>query len=497
MLVPVALGQVRFTMPGLAANAQGVVAGRELALRFATMDRLVWFLRLLSGATDLDASWNEMRLWLARSPLGIREMLVIMPIPSTEAADTVAQAARTAGGQCTTGAGRHFVEYRNRRAPLGYDVGEVVREPADFVFYGADQALGFHSESERSLLRLLLGLDLLRVPGGPDAKRDQPLACTVTARRGLGLPLCQALYQAGVTAKAALCEPQEKSAFALAPEFWLFRIDDLPARLLGLVTTTPGLSLFLPVSEGVVVAAGFRHPVNLAACRGLFPDHHLVLLSPRPASPVVLDPAPHLADIAQLVPLPQVWTDAPSATPLHVSHGPSLRMPLRLLRMPNTRAHAKAAYVSGKQVDWLRRVCQALPASVLRGHRVARLEDAILLVADDVLAPLPFGQLLAEAAPGVLVPVGTNLRPALDQAAVARTLGTGAGSLLVFPDTQGKPLRIPAAMLRPLGQAILSELTLDEQPAPALALGDEPEPDRLEVTTDPLGPFALWGLERK
>jgi hypothetical protein len=497
MLVPVALGQVRFTMPGLGANAQGVASGREMALRFATMDRLVGFLRLLSGATDLDASWSEMRLLLARSPLGLREMLVILPVSSIEAADIVAQAGRTAGGQCATGTGRHFVEYRNRRAPLGYDVPAVAREPADFVFYGADQVLGLQTEGERSLLRLLLGLDLVRVPRGASQQNDQPLACTLTARRALGMPLCQGLVQAGVTAKAALCEPQEKSAFGLTTAFWLFRIENLPARLLGLVGETPGLNLFLPVTDGVAVAAGYRHPVNLAACRGLFPDHHLVLLSPRPASPVLLDPAPRLADIAQLVPLPQVLANEQSAIPLQVTRPASLRLPLRLVRVPSASARLKAAYVTGNQVSWLRRLCQALPASALRNHQVVRLEEGILLLASDELAPLPFGQLLSEAAPGVLVPAGMGLQPAVDDPAMAQALGTGAESLLVFTDAQAKPLRIPTALLRPLGQEILAELSLEERAVSASPPAVDPWSGSLEVAPDPLGPFPLWGLQRK
>jgi hypothetical protein len=222
-----------------------------------------------------------------------------------------------------------------------------------------------------------------------------------------------------------------------------------------------------------------------------------VLLAPRPASPVVLDPAPRLADIAQLLPLPQVLAHEQAAIPLQVTRCQSLRMPLRLVPMPGAAARVKAAYVAGHQMDWLRRLCRALPSSVLRQHQVVLLEDAILLVSSDELAPLPFGQLLGEAAPGILVPVGMGLQPALDGAAVAQALGTGADSLLVFPDAQQKPLRIPTALLRPMGQGILAELALDESAAVTRPPASEPWSGDLEVATDSLGPFPLWGLERK
>jgi hypothetical protein len=497
MIAPVALGQVRFTLPGLVADARGVASGRDMAARFSTFDRVVWFLRLLSGATDLDECWSGMRLVVVRSPLGLREMLVVVPVGSTEAADQVAQAARTAGGQCATGAGRHFVEYRDRRAPLGYDVTEIAREPADFVLYDVDQVLCCQAEGEKSLTRLLLGLDLIRQPTGPEALPGQGGPCVVTARRGLGLPLCQALCRAGVEARAALGEPTSGSAFGLTTGFWLFRIEELPRRFSAPISQTPGLALYLPVTDGVAVAAGYRHPVNLAACRVLFSEGHLLLLSPRPLGPMLLDPAPRLTNIVDLLPSPQLSASERSAAPVQVSRSKRLDMPLRLVRAPEAPARPKAAYVPWSQAAWLRRLCQALPASALRGHQVVLLEDAVLVVAVDELAALPFGQLLDEAAPGVLVPAGMRLAPALDPEALAQRLGAGAETLLVFRAAGEAVLRIPAAAMQPLAGRILADLTVEARPLQARAHTAPSLNPRLEIETDGLGPFPLWGLGRK
>jgi hypothetical protein len=488
MIAPVAVGQVRFILPGLVADARGVASGRDMAARFASLDRVVWFLRLLSAAADLDATWAGMRLVLVRSPLGLREMLVLMPVPSTEAADQVAQAVRTAGGQCATGAGRHFVEYRDRHAPFGYDVTEIAREPADFVLYGPDQVLACHVEGERSLVRLLLGQDLLRRPlGWKPLLGEGP--CTVTARRGLGLHLCEYLVRMGVQAQAALCEPVAGSAFGMASGFWLFRIEELPPRLYGRMTETPGLALYAPVTEGVAVAAGYRHPVNLSACRVLFPDNHLLLLSPRPIGPLVLDPVPRLTDVINLLPLPHISSGEP-AVPGHLSKPKRLDVPLRLVFAPDAPARPRAAYLPWSQAGWLRRLCQAL-------HQVALLEEAILVVAEDELAALPFGQLLEQAAPGVLVPAGMRLVPAVNPEALAEKLGTGSASWLVFPAAGQAPLRILATMLQPLDRRILAELTIEARTLaarPSLAI---PQEEAVEVETEPLGQFALWGIERK
>jgi hypothetical protein len=497
MIAPVAVGQVRFTLPGLAADARGVVSGRDMAARFATLDRVVWFLRLLSAAGDLDACWSGMRLTLVRSSLGLREMVLLVPAPSTEAADLVARVARTAGGQAATGAGRHFVEYRDARAPLGYDVSEVAREPGDFVFYGADQVVTCQAESDRSLPRLLLGLDLLRRPGGFRGAPGDSGACYATARRGLGARLCEYLGRAGVQARAALCEQTAESAFGMATGFWLFHIEDLPARLCSLMSETPGLALYRQVTDGVAVAAGYRHPVNLAGCRVLFSESRLLLLAPRPTGATLLDPAPALVDMADLLPLPVFAAGESPSVSARPVQPKRLDVPLRLVPAPERSARAKAAYLPWSQVGWLRRLCLALPSNVLRGHRVAVLDDAVLLVAPDELAALPLGKLLDQAAPGVLLPAGMRLAPTLDPEALAKRLGAGDKSLLVFHSVGEPPLRIPAAAMQPLDRRILAELTVGtgfSQTRPHPVAEQE---EAVEIESDRLGPFSLWGLKRK
>jgi hypothetical protein len=497
MIAPVAVGQARFTLPGLAADARGVVSGRDMAARFATLDRVVWFLRLLSAAGDLDECWLGLRLMLVRSPLGLREMVLLMPVPSTEAADLVARAARTAGGQAATGAGRHFVEYRDSRASLGYDVGEVARGAGDFVFYTPDQVLACQVEGERSLVRLLLGLDLLRRPSGSRAAAGDDGACYVTARRGLGARLCEYLGRVGVQARAAVCESTAESAFGLRAGFWLFHIEDLPARLCGLMSETPGLALYRPVADGVAVAAGYCHPINLAACRVLFPHDRLLLLAPRPTGATLLDPAPVFADIADLLPLPAFSAGEQPVASARSAQAKRLDVPLRLAWAAEAPARAKAAYLPWSQVGWLRRLCQALPPTALRGHRVALLDDAVLVVAADELAALPLGKLLDQAAPGVLVPAGMRLMPAVDPEALAERLGTGESSLLVFPSPGEPPLRIPAAALQTLDRRILSELTVEARPLVARSHVVVEREETVEIETDPLGPFPLWGLKSK
>ena len=121
MLQRIAVGQARFNLPGLSADMRGAALGRQLVVRFAAVDRLVSFLRLLSAEQSLDDLQPGFRIVYARGGAGTREAIVLMPAAQA-LGDAVANAARLAGGQVFTGAGKHFVQFRNTRAPLGYDV---------------------------------------------------------------------------------------------------------------------------------------------------------------------------------------------------------------------------------------------------------------------------------------------------------------------------------------------------------------------------------------
>jgi len=496
MLTPVSLGQVRFTLPGLVPDARGIVAGRELAARFATLDRLVWFLRLLSAERPPDELWVGMRIVHARTPLGLRESIAVMPNPSSHAADAVARAGRTAGGQCFTGTGKHLVQYRDGRAPLGYDARELLHDPADLILYAADGTAACRQESELSLERLLLGLELRRSAGMADAvPAGDGRVLYVAVRRGLAGPLIGRLLAAGVRGEAAACEPARGAAFGAPTAFWLLRVEGVPARLVGLLSGTPGLALFVPVLDNVAVATGHEHPIHLEACRAVLKTDRFLLLAP---SGVTTLPTPlPFVPLADAVPM---RVPPPAEVPqraLAAKAPPPLELPLRLESGAGLEARVVGAWIPWTQAPWLRRLCYALPAAALHDHRVALLEPAILLLAESELEGLPFGQPLAAVAPGVLAPVGTRLAPAVAPERVAERLGVGQGHYLVFPARDARPVRVSAAQLEPLERHVLAQARL-EADRPPLArrelppLEEAPPPD---VAHDALGPWPLWGLK--
>jgi hypothetical protein len=517
MLQRVAVGQVRFNLPGLSADARGVVGGKQLAVRFAAIDRLVSFFRVLSAEQSLDDLQPGLRIAYARGAAGTREAVVLVPAGSTHLGDVVARAARLAGGQSFTGTGKHFVQFRDARAPLGYDAAGLSDEPGDLVLYGAEQVVAYRIESELPLAKLLLRLSLQRLHGETTLPPDGVLY--LTARRALGPLVAEYLHRAqaasgragsphpnplpsgegktALRASVALCEASEASLLAPGSAFWLFRIESVPSRMRDLLTGTPGLELFTPVNDNVVVSVGYRHPIHLEACRGSFPADRFFLFSPRGEGVTVVSPAPALVAVEDVVRIRAPRARDPERSDASPGPRPDVAVPLRLERSAEPRRRPVAALVPWQRVSWLQRLCYALPPTALRGYRVALLERGVLLLAADVLEGFPFGVLLDAAAPDVLVPLGTRVRPAVSPVLLAERVGAAGGALVVFPGLGETPFRVPAHAIEPLDRRVLAAVELGAAEPTSRPRYGEPLPGiAVEIQNDPLGPMPLWGLER-
>ncbi|MEP6654001.1 MAG: hypothetical protein ABJA82_11610 [Myxococcales bacterium] len=544
MLQRVGLGQVRFNVPGLTADSRGVVTGRQMALRFSALERLVSFLRLWSGEQGLDDFQPGLRLVQVRTSGGTREALVIVPVASLPLIDAAARAARTAGGQCFTGAGKHFVQYRDARAPLGYDA--VALEPAgestDFVLYGQDHTQLYAAIGDLPLDKLLLRLDLQRDEGRERERHD---LLFMTVRRGLGglvlayLHRFQHRYRQGaeglnapLRVSAALCDAPQEGTFQRGAAFWILRLKNVPARLVSILSHTPGMRLMAPVADNVAVELGFRHPVHLASCKHAFPLDRLFLFGPAPAGVTVIVPAPvfsPIADLVRLQPMPHTTPPAiPQAAPQDVRPSPAgsarpasdwrapeapllvgtarpvgrveLVVPLRLEPTPAGLSRAVATLVRWQRVGWVRSLCYALPPSAVRGYRLAFLERGILIVAPEALDLFPFGTLLHAPAPGVLVPLGMELRPAISPHELGTRVGATGGALVVFPGPEEAPFKIAAETMVTLEALALADPSLRalrvENPVEYGGGGAADEQADIEIENQPLGPMPLWGLGR-
>jgi hypothetical protein len=530
MLHRVAVGQPRFNLPGMMADARGAAIGRQLVARFGAIDRLVSFLRLLSAEESLDDLQPGFRIVYARSGAGTREALVSMPAASQELGEAAARAARMARGQLFTGAGKHFVQFRDAQAPLGYDVDGLVEAEGDLILYGVEQTVAYRIESELPLQKLLLRLSLVRPPGRVGALPDGPVY--LTARRGLGPVLAEYLHRLGhrgeggrptgvlpvaavpaparggalgplsgepgqggepLRAAAALCETAGASAFSPGSAFWLFRIERLPARLHGLLRRTPGVELYVPVTNHVAVAAGYRHPIHLESCRASFPADRLHLFSPRGV--IEVTPLPALAAIEDLV---RILPPTPERAELRGA-APGARADLSValrLEAGGGPGRAVAALIPWTQAGWLQRLVYALPPSALRAYRVALLKRGILVRAAESLEGMPFGTLLQLGAPEVLIPMGTRLVPAVSPAILAERLGAVGGAMVLFPGLAAPPLRVLAEAIVPFERRLLAELEPAVANLEALGRQEQPVEEPVVIENEPLGPMPLWGLGR-
>ena len=245
--------------------------GSQLAARFAAIDRLVAFLRVLSAEQSLDDLQPGLAHRLRAGRRGDARGHRVL-------AGRVARAGRRR--RRARGAPRGRAVLHGRRQPLRpvprraraarvRRHGAVATSPGDFVLYGAEQDVAYRIESELPLSRLLLRLSLVRRPaaaaagGGVGselpgrraaarhgAPRAGPRWSPVPAPRASSA--CAAPDGRAGCARPRRCARRRRRArSARRRSFWLFRVERAPARMRGLLTKTPGLELFAPVTDNV------------------------------------------------------------------------------------------------------------------------------------------------------------------------------------------------------------------------------------------------------
>ncbi|MCA9583586.1 MAG: hypothetical protein KC416_17425, partial [Myxococcales bacterium] len=124
-------------MPGLHLDGRGIALGQRGVFLFPSMDRLVAFLRAYGEQSPWDELAPEAVLHQVQTRLRSQELVLSVDADSTYRMDRLAQVARLVGGFVFTGSSRHFVRYRDRSAPLGYDVSRVIDDDSPYVLYEA------------------------------------------------------------------------------------------------------------------------------------------------------------------------------------------------------------------------------------------------------------------------------------------------------------------------------------------------------------------------
>lgn len=523
MLSPVAFSHLGFRAPGLLQDGRGVVVGSQAAILVVSLDRLVTLLRLVSEERVFADLLPSLHIDEVKNPLGARGYLLRFACSDSRLLDRCAAAAALSSSTLCIGADRHFVAYRDRKAPLGYDVVELSSERGDYVLYTATATQVFSRVAEVALLNLLSRLQLLPQPGGRFAALDG--SALIENELWLLLPggllprVLRFLWQRGVSAEAAPPDPlpppspspspspspNRSSAEGLA--LLRLRRKDVTVAHLRLLLELPGVRALVPQSSDgeLAVELGYVHPLRLPTFERLFDKgrRHLFLAAAAgrfaealslPATPFL--PAERLIELvggagaAPLSPVVRVAAFGDGALPL--------RLQLRLVPSPTPREPPAATLIPWTQARTLGRLLSTLSAPLFGDLRAVCIDEGILLAGDSAsLACVPLGRFFYAAAPSVLVPLGRELVPRLRGELLRAKLGAESGRCIVFLDETGAssgrpaaPIALGAELFQPIGGALTASLSASDRQA------DSPPPPRPSptVVNDPLGLFfSLWG----
>jgi hypothetical protein len=472
----VALHQTRLRMPGLGLDGDGVALGARGLVLLPTIERLVAWLALFTRSASLaalgDDAGSELELARVRSKLGTGEFVVSFPARTTAQLDIAADVGRLTGGLTFTGTGRYYVQVRDRFAPFGYDVVDLLRadDETDFALHHSTFTQRYARERPIDLAQLIATLEPHLDPQAR-ATSGEPLY--LIAEPGVASALAAYLARSAVDAEVGIVELPPASAFDDGPRrLGLFRLASLPARLEGLVTRTPGIRAFLPAGPSVAVEVGHRHPLTLSAI-GCFPREGLALLpGPRrdgSREAILIDRLPTMGPVTAVVSVGVgggIARAEPAKSPIAVE------VPLVIAPSPRPPRAVSAAIVPRAQAPLLRRLAYALPSTALEATELAHVRvddfgDVLVLRTTTGLLQPTIGIFFSELSPGLHVLAGHDLLPACPPAQLAAALGASpARPIFVTQRARSsteEPLRsnvrafaIPSDAFVPLAAALLA-----------------------------------------
>lgn len=483
MLAPVTANQIRFVTPGLSTDSRGVALGRYCAVLLPSIDRVVGLFRGLSERTSLDDLLPALQILHVVTPLKSREFIVLIPTASSHVADGIRGVATLMGGLTFTGSTKHFVQLRDSRAPLGYDVDGLHADKADFILYASEFTQTYHTQREVSFSDLVLSLSLQR----QRQDRLQPEeSVLLRVAPGLWRVVTTYLHRNRLPCEVSACE-QESALGA----FYLVRTRLLP-RMEGLFSSTPGIEVYRLITDAVAVQVGYRHPVELGSCTSIFDKDTFYLFSGQRDCLDTVVGGLTFVDARSLVHLIGSSEHALTAAYTSVSSLESFEVPLRLVSAQGTRPPVRASLIPLDQAAWLKKLIYLLPPQVLQGTTICQTGQGIFLYSDSAMEAIPLGTLFYQAALGVMIPVGYELLPRIHPDVLVQHLDAGADALIFFcGQSRDKIVKLQRSDFTILSRRALASVRVEPVSVPS----QHPEAtDAPSLINDPLGIFPLWGF---
>ena len=506
LLEPIAAGQTRFRMQGLAPDARGVAVGRETLAVFAGLDRLVSFLGAYSEESSLDDLIPTMTLERARQGGGGHAILLRCAGADSYALDRLQRLVSAVRGELYVGGGTTFVRYRQRAAPFGYDLASPVSAGDDDVVAVDLDFLARYRVAERlDPVEVIQRLSLRPVPLPLGGVADDPQLCGLAE---IALVLCAPGIAERVLAYLWRSKvPMAGVRVALAGErrpSLLLRLRAPQGRILDVLRKIPGVEVLVPVSPRAAVELGYRHPIHLGSAASCLPGNEMYLFRGRVGRVERLEGAPRFIDGAHLVAAELGKGRLGEPGDARVVGYEPLRIPIRL-RATSEAREPKGALVPWEQLELLRRLIYLIPPTSLASARLALLDDGVLVLTGGGLggagaaslagvgaaALIPLGARICEVAPGVLVPDGHELWPRVRSSLMRDLLGLEAGQMALFRGPGREALRLRPEHLVALDAAVVGRLQLGEGKA---LPGDLASAGAPQIVNERLGRFALWGF---
>jgi FtsH ternary system domain X7 len=464
VLEPISLGQGRTHCPGLAADERGVVLGRKLALFFPDVARAVGFFRSYSREVSLDEILSSLEIKEAISERGGREILVMFECATSYAGDRAAQAARMHRGRAFTGSEQHFVPFRDRRSPLGYDLAgpeDLVADPGDMVLYNEGGPDRRRYGRALKLADLILGLSPRPLSEAEKAK-EATERLVVRCEQGLARSLCRYLWSRQVQATVTSATSAKKSLFSAGRqgprELQLVTCEGMPKHIAHLLQRTPGLRVFVPYQPHLLVEWGFRHPIALESVGAVFSTDETVLFFGPPEKVERLLVGEEAVAISDIVDVTVHGRDGVIAPPAEAAAQPidALDVELKLARVPRSSAATTALLIERERLPWFQKLIYMLPAAILRSYEAVLTEQYIIVINRRGVHGIPFGVPMAETYPQLFLPVGMQLLPRVDYDLLREHLQIRPDQQLYFFPEGEPPFSVGADQLQPLSRAVVA-----------------------------------------
>ncbi|MEO5730342.1 MAG: hypothetical protein ABI134_13210 [Byssovorax sp.] len=450
MLDRVAVHQTRLRTPGLGLDAKGVALGAKGLVLLPSLDRLVAFLALYTRQNSLADFLRTLVVEVVRSKLGAREVTVTFSGESSDRMDRVAEVARLAGGYTFTGTSRHFVQYRDAAAPFGYDIGQITPSDSELALYHNAFSQTYDTERKIEIRSLLLRLE----PHPDPSTAREPGARWICAEAGLGAALIHYFVRSSVEAEVGVAEWPPASSFDEGPVVrYLFRVPSIPARMVPLLSSTPGLGVYLPIAPGAAVEVGYRHPVNLRACP-VFSEAGLVLFRGAGRDVLELTKLPALGDVGAFARVELRREVAASRVPEAQARPEAVAIALRLMPSTEPWRSVTASWIRPEEMPLLRQVAYALGPDTLRKARIALTKEGAYLRQSTGIEGIPVGEFFREIRAGLYIPAGYDAVPTVSPDVLYRALGSPSGQI-IFIGRDGRTVGVPGDAFVPLETALL------------------------------------------